>query len=210
MSENAVPTFPTATGRALRIGLLAVLALWTLTPLVYLIVLSVSRNWYAPALFPTLWTAEHWRQFAGTASAQRDALITSVALAALTAFFACLLALPFGRLIAQSRGWPRRFAAAMAFAPVAVPPIALATGLHFMLLTFGLAGHFGGVLVAHVIPAAGYLTLFFLGVFSAYDRRVEEEARTLGATRFIVWRRVTLPMLRAPIADALALGFLIS
>lgn len=199
-----------ASSRTLRGALLVALALWTLLPLVYLIVLSLSRNWYAPALLPTSWTTEHWRQFVSAASSQREALVTSVALAALTAFFACLLALPFGRLIAQSSGWPRRFAAAMAFAPVAVPPIALATGLHFTLLSVGMAGHFAGVLVAHVIPAAGYLTLFFLGAFSAYDLRIEEEARTLGASRGAVWRRVTLPMLRAPIADALALGFLIS
>ncbi|MEP6780658.1 MAG: ABC transporter permease subunit [Gemmatimonadaceae bacterium] len=198
------------TQRLLRAALLFVLAVWTLSPLMYLVVLSISYNWHAPALLPTVWTTEHWRQFAASASSQREALFTSVTLAALTTVLACMFALPFGRLIARTSGWPRRLAAAMAFAPVAVPPIALATGLHFALLTLGLAGHFSGVLVAHIIPAVGYLTLFFLGVFSAYDLRIEEEARTLGATRRVVWRRVTLPLLRAPIADALALGFLIS
>jgi putative spermidine/putrescine transport system permease protein len=210
VAEYGRQTSASATRRLLRTGLLSVLALWTLMPLLVLLVLSVSRHWYAPALVPSVWTMGQWRQLIAAASSQRSALLTSVALAALTALFSCVLALPLGQLIAQSGGWPRRFAAAMAFAPVAVPPIALATGLHFTLLTVGLAGHFGGVLVAHVIPAAGYLTLFFLGAFSAYDHRIEEEARTLGATRFAVWRRITLPMLRAPIADALALGFLIS
>ncbi|MEP6834285.1 MAG: ABC transporter permease subunit [Gemmatimonas sp.] len=210
MSEHRRRTSPSASGRLLRNALLIVLALWTLAPLLLLIVLSLSRNWYAPAVWPSVWTGEHWGRLVAAASSQREALLTSVALATLTALLACLLALPFGRLIAQSRGWPRRWAAAMAFAPVAVPPIALATGMHFSLLKIGLAGHFGGVLVAHIIPAAGYLTLFFLGAFSAYDLRIEEEARTLGATRGAVWRRITLPILRAPIGDALALAFLIS
>ena len=210
MPDSALAAPASAVRRTTRTILLAVLGVWTLAPLFYLIVLSVSRNWYAPALIPSSFTMEHWRQFIARASSQREALLTSVALASLSSFLACALALPFGRLIAQSSAWPRRFASAMAFAPVAVPPIALATGLHFTLLSVGLAGHFSGVLIAHVIPATGYLTLFFLGVFSAYDHGLEQAARTLGATRLDVWRRVTLPIVRVSIADALALGFLIS
>lgn len=67
-----------------------------------------------------------------------------------------------------------------------------------------------GVLLAHLVPALGYTSLFFLGVFSAYDRRPEEDARTLGASRSQVWTLVTLPRLSKPLAEAFALGFLVS
>lgn len=56
----------------------------------------------------------------------------------------------------------------------------------------------------------GYLSLFFLGTFTLFDSRVEAEARTLGATSWQTWWRVIVPLLRTQIAEALALGFLIS
>jgi putative spermidine/putrescine transport system permease protein len=66
------------------------------------------------------------------------------------------------------------------------------------------------VFLAHLIPALGYLTLVFLGVFTRWDRRLEESAATLGASSIERWRRVLVPLLRRPIAEALALGFLVS
>jgi ABC-type spermidine/putrescine transport system permease subunit II len=66
------------------------------------------------------------------------------------------------------------------------------------------------VLLAHVVPASGYLALFFAGVFEGRDAHAEDEARTLGATPAQTLARVTLPMLRRELAEAWALGFLVS
>ena len=68
----------------------------------------------------------------------------------------------------------------------------------------------GGVFLAHLVPATGYVTLYFLGVLTAYDPGVEEAARTLGATpRQVLWR-VTLPLLRARLGEGALLGALVS
>ena len=98
----------------------------------------------------------------------------------------------------------------MAFLPVAAPPVALGTGLQLTFLTLGLGSTPIGVLVAHLVPATAYLSLFFLGVFLSLDLALEEEARSLGATPTEVWRRITLPLLRRPVAESVALGFVIS
>jgi putative spermidine/putrescine transport system permease protein len=100
--------------------------------------------------------------------------------------------------------------AAFAFLPVAAPPMALAVGVQFFFLRLGLGGTALGVLLAHAVPAAGYLTLYFLGVFAAHDPAAEEAARTLGATARQTFWRVTLPALRRQVAEAAALGFLVS
>ena len=66
------------------------------------------------------------------------------------------------------------------------------------------------MLFALLVPATGYLTLLFLGTFTLFDSRVEEEARTLGATAWQTWWRVTMPLLRPQIVAAVMVGFLIS
>jgi putative spermidine/putrescine transport system permease protein len=192
----------------LRAALLAALAVSALGPFAVLAAWSVSGRWLFPALLPERLSGAPWREtIAGPVA---PAAFTSLALAAATAVIATALALPVGRALSRLRGWRRHLGAAAAFLPVAAPPVALATGLQVALLFTGLGGTAAGVLVSHLVPAVGYLSLFFLGTFTLFDARVEEAARTLGAGPRETLRRVTLPLLRRPVAEAAAVGFLIS
>jgi putative spermidine/putrescine transport system permease protein len=189
--------------------LLILLGLSALAPLALLALTSVAGRWFYPDFLPGELTSESWRslldgnRLAGAAG-------TSLAVAAATAAVAVTLGLPLGRALARLNGWRRHLGAAAAFLPVAAPPIALATGLQLALLTLGLGGTYPGVTLAHAVPALGYVALYFLGVFLLLDPRVEDEARSLGATRVQIWTRVLAPMLRRPIAEALVLAFLVS
>jgi putative spermidine/putrescine transport system permease protein len=195
--------------RWLRLLLLAALALGAVGPLVLLVVVSLGREWFFPALLPAAWTAESWTalQQGGRLA---GAALSSLLLATGAGLIACVAGLPIGRALARLDGWRRHLGAAAAFLPVAAPPLALGTGLELTFLRLGLGGSYFGVLLAHAVPAVGYASLFFLGVFTLFDARIEEEARSLGATPRDVFVRVTLPMLRRPIAEAFALGFLVS
>jgi putative spermidine/putrescine transport system permease protein len=192
----------------LRPALLVFLTLSAVVPFALLAVWSVGRTWFYPALWPSEITAESWARLAGDDLGA--AALRSVALGAGTAVLATVVGLPVGRALAGLRGWRRRVGAAFAFLPVAAPPMALAVGVQFFFLRLGLGGTALGVLLAHAVPAAGYLTLYFLGVFAAHDPAAEEAARTLGATARQTFWRVTLPALRRQVAEAAALGFLVS
>lgn len=193
----------------MRTLLLAVLCVSALVPLLLLIVTSIGAAWRFPDLLPSGTTGTAWLA-AATGGRLLEALAASVIVAIGASALAVLVALPAGRALADLHGWARHAGAAAAFLPVAAPPIALATGLQYSFLRLGLGGTEAGVALAHAIPAAGYATLWFLGVFSAFDRRLEDEARSLGATPGQVLMRVTLPALRRPVAEAFALGCLVS
>ena len=193
----------------IRAALLVALTMTTVGPLLLLVATSLSSSWFFPAMLPSVWTNDGWRQQMGGATLGR-AFLTSVALALATGVFAAAIALPLGRAMAHLHGWRRHVTAAAAFLPVAAPPLALGTGLQVILLRLGLGGTATGVLLAHMVPAIGYLSLIFLGTFTLFDARAEHEARTLGATLAQTWRRVTLPLLKPQIAEAMIVGFLIS
>ena len=61
--------------------------------------------------------------------------------------------------------------------------------------------------VAWTLPF-GFLTL--LAVFNRFDRRLEEAALTLGATRWTAFRRVTLPLVMPGVVGAALFGFTLS
>lgn len=194
--------------RVARGLLLVLLALSATVPLALLAAWSVSASWFYPALAPTAFTGEAWRQLLGGELARATG--RSVALGAGTALVATLVGLPVGRALAALSGWRRAVGAALTFLPVAAPPMALAVGVQLSFLRLGLGGTLAGVLLSHAVPASGYVALYFLGVFAAHDPGAEEEARTLGATRWQAFRLVTLPALRRQVAEAAALGFLVS
>jgi putative spermidine/putrescine transport system permease protein len=195
--------------RVARGLLLGALALGTLCPAAVLVLSSISDRWLYPALTPGTLTAESWRSLVG-GGRLTGAAASSVGIALATALIAVLLGLPAGHALSRLRGWFRHVGAAAAFLPIAVPPIALAIGSQLILLASGLGGTAVGVVLAHVIPALGYVSLYFLGVFLLLDPRLEDEAVSLGADRAQLWLRILLPMLRRPVAEAFTLGFLVS
>ena len=195
--------------RGLRLFLFPLLVISAIAPLGLLLLTSVGRDWFAPALVPPAFTLDSWREAAG-GGRLGVAFLSSLALGLATGLLGVAVGIPCGRALAGLTGWRRHVAAAGAFLPVAVPPIGLGVGLQVTALALGLGGTFPGVLLSHLIPAAGYVTLYFLSVFSGFDAGAEEEARTLGATRYAVFRRITIPLLRRPLAEGFLLGFLVS
>lgn len=191
-----------------RAALLAGLLVLSVGPLIILALHATSGQWLFPALLPATLTLDGWRE-AG-AGALGPALAMSGVLAVTTGVIGCAVALPVGRSLARLGGWRRHAAAAAVFLPVAAPPLALGTGLQVVALSAGLGGTAAGVLLAHLVPAVGYLSLYFLGTFTVFNADAEAEARTLGATSWQTWWLVTIPLLRRQIGEAIAIGFLIS
>ncbi len=193
-----------------RAALTTILAFATLLPVAFLIALSLSGEWFYPALQPGRWTDANWAVLGQNSAAVARSVWTSTALALGTGCISAIAGLLAGREIAMLSGPRRQIAVALAFLPVAIPPLALSIGLQYSFLRLGLGGRFAGVLFAHIVPALGYTTLFFIGIFAVFDYRVEDEARSLGASPLDVLRRVTFPLLRRPLIEAFALGFLVS
>jgi len=200
------------------LGLL--LFLQAILPLLFLALLSVGEGWFFPRLLPEQLTLAGWGEALGVAwradglpsgwGRLGRAASSSLLLGTLTATLGSGIALLAGRRLARLRGWRLHLATAGAFLPIAAPPVALGAGLHLIVLRGGLGGSHLGVLAGHLVPASAYLTLFFLGVFSLRDDRLQEGARTLGATSLQTLRLITFPTLAPAIATAWILGFLIS
>jgi putative spermidine/putrescine transport system permease protein len=195
--------------RVLRGSLLGKLLLSAVGPVLLLAIASIGREWFFPSLAPPVFSFDAWSALVRGAPLVRAAA-ASVTLATVTGAVAAVCALPIGRALARLRGWTSITGTALAFLPLAIPPIAIATGLTYALVRAGLGGTWSGVLLGHLVPALGVLALYYRGVFTALDTGFEDEARSLGASPRQVWLRVLVPILSRPIAAGWALGFLFS
>ncbi len=189
--------------------LLPVLACWAVAPILMLVLRAVAQTWRYPQILPDPDTV--LPVLSSSAGGRlTSALATSLVLALLTGPVSTVLGFTIARAIARASALLRRTALGLALFSVIAPPIALGVGLQVAVLGIGLGDTFTGVFVAHLVPATGYLTLFAVGVLTGFDFSLDDEARTLGASRWQTLGRITLPLLRGRLLEAVVLGGLVS
>lgn len=154
-----------------------------------------------------------------TQSTTLQALWLSFATALAATAISLVLGVPLAVILARSADWhvvPRRLFRAAVTVPLVLPPVAGGVALLMLLgrqgvvgqwLPFGIPFTTAAVVVAHVFVAMPFLVLAVEGALRASDRRFELAAATLGASRFTVFRRITLPLISPGVAAGALLCF---
>ncbi|WP_435866456.1 ABC transporter permease [Streptosporangium sandarakinum] len=137
-----------------------------------------------------------------------EALRLSLVCATVATAACLLLGVPLAWLLARVEFPGRRLVRALVTVPLVLPPVVGGVALLLVLGRRGLIGQwlettFGvtlpfttaGVIVAEAFVAMPFLVISVEGALRGADRRFEEAAATLGASRWTVFRRVTLPMI---------------
>lgn len=177
-------------------------------PAIYAVVLPLlaigacAGPWPFPALLPSSWQGDAlWQAVAGSTFS------FSAGLAAAASLLALLLAL------AWLESTPPRWDAVLMpllLTPLAIPPLLLMVGLYRGALALALDGGLTGLLWVHVIVVLPYSVIVLAPAWRSFDPRFETTALALGRRRPAFWWRVKWPMLRAPLAAALAVGFAVA
>ena len=129
-------------------------------------------------------------------------------LTATTATAVCaLLGVPLAWVLARGEYRGLRLVRALVTLPLVLPPVVGGVALLLAFGRRGVVGHwldagFGvrlpftpaGVVVAEAFVAMPFLVLAVEGALRGADPRLEEAAATLGASRWVTFRRVTLPL----------------
>jgi molybdate transport system permease protein len=148
------------------------------------------------------------------------ALGLTLRLAGLTTICLLLIATPLAAWIASGQTVPRRLVQAAVALPLVLPPTVLgfyllvglgpATAVGRAIIT--LTGHtlaftFWGLLVGSMIYSLPFAVQPLVVAFGSVDAGTVEVARVLGASRFTVFRRITLPLSRMSFVTAAVLTF---
>jgi molybdate transport system permease protein len=135
------------------------------------------------------------------------ALRLSLMAASLATAVSLLLGVPLAWVLARLRFRGRAVVRALVTLPLVLPPVVGGVALLLVLGRRGLVGQwldawFGvslpfttaGVVAAETFVAMPFLVISVEGALRAVDRRFEDVAATLGASRWVTFRRVTLPL----------------
>lgn len=201
--------FSTPTVKAFLAIAMAALAFFILGPLLWLGVHAFVSNWTYPHLYPDGWTWHWWTQvFADSAlkTSMRNSLLISP-IVVLASMVICLpAAYAAGRLNYAGR---KTFLIGL-FAANSFPKIGLFASIATLYYALNLMGTVVGVIIIQLLGTIIYMTWIPAAAFAAVPRNLEEAARDAGASRFKVFRSITLRLAMPGILVAIVMSFLAS
>jgi molybdate transport system permease protein len=191
-----------------------------------LVLATIGVAFFALPFIGLLWKApwgDVWSILSSETS--RTALRLSIVCSLWATAIAIVFGVPLAWLLARIDFPGRGLVRALCTLSMVLPPVVAGVALFYALGRRGLVGQYldrwfgitlpfttAGVVVAQAFVAMPFLVIAVEAAFRQVDTRFEEAARTLGASRWYVFRRVTLPAIRpglvagAVLAWARALG----
>ncbi|MGB8813382.1 MAG: ABC transporter permease [Paracoccaceae bacterium] len=189
---------------------LTLLIIWLLAPLIPLAIWSFSAAWFFPDLLPAEWSLQGWRYAMSDASGVIDSLWLTLGIAALTSGLSALIGVPAGRALGMHQFRGKQLVELIVLAPLIVPGIAVAMGLHSVFIGLGLNNTVAGVVLVHLVPTLPYMVLMMAAVFANFDVGFEDQARSLGASPLRVFWHITLPAILPGLVVGALFAFLVS
>jgi spermidine/putrescine transport system permease protein len=166
---------------------------------------QVSFTWNG---FTTQW----WTQWSAIPQLT-DAFWLSIRLGVLTAVLATVI----GTLLALAlvRYRPPRFRGKtfveqVIFLNIAAPEIVLGASLLGLFVTMNLARGFLTLLLAHVAFSIAYVVVTVRARMSGFDRSLEEAAQDLGASSWVTFQKITLPLILPGVLAGALMAFALS
>ncbi len=181
----------------------------------------VAIAFFALPLLGLLWRAP-WRQAWSVLSDPntRRALRLSLLCSLWSTAFSLVFGVPLAWLLARVPFPGRGLVRALCTLSMVLPPVVGGVALFAALGRRGLVGQWldrwfdlqlpfttAGVVVAQTFVAMPFLVLTVESALRQHDRRIEEAARTLGASGWYTFRRVTLPAVRPALAAGAVLAW---
>jgi putative spermidine/putrescine transport system permease protein len=176
---------------------LAIVCVVAFTPLGYISLPTdgMSLRWFAAILDNPRFINAFW---------------LSLALGLASSVIATALALPAALAIARFRFPGRDAISAFLLSPLMIPHIVLGVAFLRFFSAVNINGTFSGLVMAHVIVILPFALRLVLASATGMDPAVERAAVSLGAGRFTVFRRITLPLILPGIVSGWLLAFITS
>ncbi len=166
---------------------------------------------YVPILLVMAFSLKWWQ-----ALLHNDAMLSaawfSLRIALASASAATAIGLAAGYVLARAPSFPgRTLFGSLVVAPMVMPEVVM--GISMLLLFVGADRLFGGpgrgfltIAIAHTTFSLAFVAIVVQARLADFDRSLEEAAMDLGATPWVTFRTITLPL----IAPALASGWLLA
>lgn len=185
--------------------MLLFLAFWILWPIVTVILWAFAEQWRG-GLLPQVFGMKYWAETFARAEVQK-ALPQSIYITLTVTLLSIVFCLPASYAFARLDFFGKRLFLLSFLITNAFPRFSLYVAMAIIFLRLNLIGTATGVILIQLVNTLLLMIWIPTAAFQGVDRSLEEAALDVGASRFQVFLRVTIPMVFPAIASAVMLTF---
>lgn len=183
----------------------AIFITFILAPLLVVIAVSFTDKGYIS--MPENGLSMRWFLAIADAPQMLHGFWISLALGLASATVAIAIAVPAALAITRYQFVGRNLLLAFFMSPLMIPQIVLGVAFLRFFNIAGVGGTFPWLVATHVIIVTPFALRLVLAAATGMDREAERAAQSLGAPKFVVGRRVVLPMILPGVTGGWILSF---
>ena len=183
------------------------MGIFILGPLVWLAIHAFVSTWTFPNMTPDGWTMRWWKDVFAD-SALKEAIKNSLIISPIVVVISAIICLPAAYAAARYNYLGRRVFLIGMFAANSFPKLGLFASIATLYYTLNLMGTAIGVVIIQLLGTIIYMTWIPAAAFASVPRNLEEAARDAGASKFMVFRTITLRLAMPGILVAVVMSFL--
>ena len=193
---------------AMRVFVIAVYA-FLLAPILLIVVMSFNSGGFLS--FPIQGFSFKWYAAFFKNESFINALITSLGVATMSTIASLAIGIPAALYVVRhATRWREPLGLVLA-TPLMLPEILTAIALLFFLYATGLGTKtLIGLQIGHILVTLPFVFLNVSAALFNFDRSIEQAARGLGAAPAVVFRRITLPLIKPGVVAGGLFAFIIS
>jgi len=177
-------------------------------PILVIVMASFENSDYAA--FPPPGFSTRWYESVLGSSTWLSAFQTSLLVASLAALVAAVLALLAALALVRGRLPFKQVIYAILLAPMIVPGIVTGISMYFQFAGVVGVGSIPMIAAGHAVIALPIASIILSATLQGVDVRIEHAAASLGAGRFTILRRITLPLVMPGLITSVLFAFLSS
>lgn len=188
-------------------GYVGLVLFFLYAPILVMALMSFNASeFYA---FPLSFTLDWYRKLAGNADILASAW-RSLWIALATTVIATVLGTAAALALFRYEFRGKRLLQALLFPPIAIPWLIIGTAMLIFFFWVGIGRGTPAVIIGHVALALPYVIVVVAARLQTFDRQLEEAARSLGASQWVVTRDVTLPWIASGVVAGALFAFAVS
>jgi spermidine/putrescine transport system permease protein len=184
--------------------------LYTVVPIAVMVVYGFNKTPSQRVTFAWQGFTLQWYKQAFDIPDLTAALMNSLEIAALSTVIAVILGTPIALAMSRYRYRGKGATDLVIFADIAAPSVVVGASLLALFITAGIPRGFGTILIAHVAFNVAFVVVTVRARLAGVDQSLEEAAQDLGATPWMTFWKVTLPVILPGIIAASLLAFALS
>ena len=192
----------------LNIFICVLISIFLIAPMIIVVIISFSSAQFLT--FPPPGISLQWYNKLFGLPVWTESLNTSLKIMIASSILATFMGTSAAFALARYEFPGKSLIMALIMAPLIVPMIIIAAALLGAYRSWELLGTYTGLILAHAAVSTPYVVFTVLGSLRMVDSRLDDAALTLGATRFVAFRRVTLPLILPAVLSGMLFSMVLS